>query len=356
MDTLAPEKEPRRIASLDGLRALSVSAVILSHASAHFPIAYLGSHGVKALASLLATLGVTTFFVISGYLITTLLCREYEKTLAIDLPGFYRRRVVRILPASLFYIAVVLVLGHPTLAQSIYALTFTTTYFFAHAYTPLQHLWSLSVEEQFYLLWPFIFSTGMRNAKRYCWLIMLACPFVRLLMLHYGYNEIAHCAPAIADYLAAGCLLAFYQEQVRKFTAKYFASTIPFLLLGIATVGISYALYRAQLVLLFGLTPCLLALIVSAAVERKDPVLNSRPLVWIGLLSYSLYLWQQPFIVMDGPFKILGVRLCLTVVMAYVSYRLVEQPMLRFRSPKPRAPKQEERLAANSQLEASPEA
>jgi peptidoglycan/LPS O-acetylase OafA/YrhL len=96
-------------------------------------------------------------------------------------------------------------------------------------------------------------------------------------------------------------------------------------------------LYRTHLVLLWGVVPCLIALIIAAAIERKGAVLNSAPVVWVGLLSYSLYLWQQPFLVFDGPLNNFFVRLLLTFVMAYVSYRLVEQPMLRLRSRKPGA-------------------
>lgn len=324
-----------RIASLDGLRALSIVAVILSHAAGHFGGAFLDSRLLRYLFATLGYFGVTVFFVISGFLITTLLQREYLKTSRIDLGGFYRRRAVRILPASLFYIAVILILGHPTFVQSLYALTFTTTYFSGEAYKPLQHLWSLSVEEQFYLLWPLVFATGLRNARRYCWVILALSPVVRLVLYRDGYAEFFHCAPAIADSIAAGCLLAFYQDDVRSFVRKYLMATTSFLALVVATILIAGELYRAHLVLLWGAVPCLLALITCAAIERKGAILNSAPVVWIGLLSYSLYLWQQPFLVFDGPLNNLPARLLLTFVTAYASYRLVEQPMLRLRSRKP---------------------
>jgi peptidoglycan/LPS O-acetylase OafA/YrhL len=306
----------------------------LSHASSHFAPSMLHSRVLLYAFATLGYFGVTVFFVISGFLITTLLQREYLKTSQIDLGGFYRRRAVRILPASLFFIAVILVFGHPTLIQSIYALTFTTTYFSAEAYKPLQHLWSLSVEEQFYLLWPLIFATGIKNARRYCWVILAASPLVRLYLYRSGYEEFFHCAPAIADSIAAGCLLAFYQDRVRDFIRKYFRSTVSFVALGAATILVAGELYRTHIVLLWGAIPCLIALIICAAIERNGAFLNSAPVVWVGLLSYSLYLWQQPFLVFDGPFSNLFVRLLLTFLMAYASYRLVEQPMLRLRSRK----------------------
>jgi peptidoglycan/LPS O-acetylase OafA/YrhL len=178
-----------------------------------------------------------------------------------------------------------------------------------------------------------VFATGLRNAKRYCWAMMLIRPLVRIALKGGGYDDYSYRAPAIADSLAAGCLLAFYQDRLREFVKKYFVSPVSFLVLCLVTVVTAGVLYRTQFVLLWGLIPCLIALSTCAAIERRDPLLNSRPLVWMGLLSYSLYLWQQLFLVFDGPLNYLSVRLILTFAAAYVSYRFVEQPMLRFRAP-----------------------
>ncbi|MEA2261395.1 MAG: hypothetical protein QOJ51_4220, partial [Acidobacteriaceae bacterium] len=82
---------------------------------------------------------------------------------------------------------------------------------------------SLSVEEQFYLLWPLAFSLGVRSAKRSCWGIMFVSPIIRFFLKHHGYAQYAHLAPAIVDSLAAGCLLAFYENRVRAFGRKYFS-------------------------------------------------------------------------------------------------------------------------------------
>src|SRR5271168_4589621 len=142
MITLKPKLQ--RIPSLDGLRGISIWAVILAHAFSHFqrnpPSAYplrLGLHLLRSGLWELAYFGVTVFFVISGFLITSLLVREYTRSSRIDLKHFYHRRAIRILPASLLYIGVVLALGTATRAQSVYALTFTTSYFFEQAYKPL---------------------------------------------------------------------------------------------------------------------------------------------------------------------------------------------------------------------------
>jgi peptidoglycan/LPS O-acetylase OafA/YrhL len=325
-----------RIPSLDGLRAISIFLVIMAHASSHFSESWIHIHSIRTSFALLSYFGVTIFFVISGFLITSLLIAEYSKNGRICLTEFYKRRSFRILPASLLYIGIVAVLGSPSINQLTYALTFTTTYFYQEAYTPLQHLWSLSVEEQFYLLWPLVFATGIRRAKLYCWVLLLAAPILRFALFGRGFMVYSHFAPAIADSVTAGCLLAFYQDNVSEFVRKYFRSTVSFVALSAGTALVAGELYRAHLVLLWGLIPCLIALIISAAIERKGAFLNSAPLIWVGLLSYSLYLWQQPFLVFDGPFNNLFVRLFLTLFMAYASYRFIEQPILQLRSKKTR--------------------
>ena len=329
--SITTEANKKRIPSLDGLRAISIFCVILAHVSAQFATP-LQTHVLRSLSGMLGYFGVTVFFVISGFLITTLLLRERDYTGTLSLPKFYGRRALRILPASLAYIFVVLLLGQPTLAQSLYALSFTTTYFFDAAYPSLQHLWSLSVEEQFYLLWPFVVFVGGRRSRIACWALLVASPLVRLALKHYGYAEFDHCAPAIADSIAAGCLLAFYREEVRSITKRLCTSGVMFAVFCLTAVVGSFELYRSQMVILWGLVPVSIALIASAAIDRKDWLLNNKPIVWIGLLSYSLYLWQQPFLTLGGPLHNVPARLFLTLVCAYISYRLVEQPALRFTS------------------------
>jgi peptidoglycan/LPS O-acetylase OafA/YrhL len=306
---------------------------MLAHASAHFVATPLHIRRVHDLFSILAYFGVTTFFVISGFLITRLLMREYTRASRIDLAKFYARRAKRILPAALLYILVVLLLAKVTLSQAVYALTFSTTYFFCQAAKPLQQLWSLSVEEQFYVLWPLAFLFGVRNARRYCWAIVFASPIVRILLKHYGYTEYGHLAPAIGDSVAAGCLLAFYESQVQRFARKYLLSTPAFLLLCLVTVGVACVVYWRDVVLLWGAVPCLLALTIAVAIERKDAILNKGVLVWTGLLSYSLYLWQQPLLVFDGPLNYFSVRILMAFAAAYVSYRFIEQPALKAFAP-----------------------
>lgn len=336
---------------MDGLRGISIWTVMLAHASSHFAGTWLHTRRIHGVLATMAYLGVTVFFVISGFLITSLLVKERTQSSRIDLGQFYRRRAVRILPASLVYIGIVLALGGATKAQAVYALTFTTSFFFKQAYTPLQQLWSLSVEEQFYLLWPLVLLAGVRSAKRCGWAVMVLCPLLRLFLGSRGYPEIEHLAPAIADSLAAGCLLAVYYDKIRVFVLRYFVSAPSFVLLCLASVVASELVFRWNMVL-WGIVPCMIALIIGAAIERRDKVLNNGPLVWSGLLSYSLYLWQQPFLVLDGPLHFLSVRLVATFAAAYISYRFVEQPAL---SVLRRAGNGESRLTSSIPAGAQPE-
>jgi peptidoglycan/LPS O-acetylase OafA/YrhL len=302
---------------------------MLAHASSHFSGTVLQIRRVRDFLNPTAYFGVTTFFVISGFLITMLLLREHARSSRVDLGRFYRRRALRILPAALFYIAVVLLFARVSISQALYAVTFTTTYFFTQAAKPLQQLWSLSVEEQFYLLWPLAFCFGVRYAKRVCWAIIFLSPLIRVALKYFwGYTQCAHLAPAIGDSLAAGCLLAFYESEVRAFARSYLLSTPVFLTICVVTVGFAGMFYWWDLVFLWGLIPGLLVLVIAIAIERREKILNAGPLAWTGLLSYSLYLWQQPFLVFDGPLNFFSARILMTFVAGYCSYRLIEQPVL----------------------------
>ncbi len=316
----------KRIPSLDGIRAISILLVIAGHASSRLQMPDSFRHTFE----ITAYFGVTVFFVISGFLITSLLKREYEKAGRINLPAFFKRRLVRIVPAAAVYIATILILGHPTILQSLYAVTFTTSYVFGKAYLPLQHLWSLSVEEQFYLLWPIAFMGGVKVARRFCWLVVCVAPLCRLALVGHDFP---HFFPSVADSLAFGCLLAFYQDDLKRSVTQKLSSPFAFVVLSSITVWTGWVIYGSAQTLTRGLAPALIALTVAVAIERKDYILNCLPMRSLGLLSYSLYLWQQPFLTLHGPYDILPLRLALSLVVACASYYFVEQPCLRlFRS------------------------
>ncbi len=302
---------------------------------------------------MLAFFGVMVFFVISGFLITTLLISDIETSGRISLKAFFRKRFVRILPAAGFYVAVVLALGHPKPLQAVYALTFTTSYAFGKAYIPLQHLWSLSVEEQFYLLWPLAFLGGLRSARFCCWAVILFAPICRLILVRH---DVFHLFPCVSDGLAWGCLLAFYYNPLKNHLLKLFSggrvlSTLAYAALCLLTPFMGWFVYENRLVTLWGLVPALISIVTLVAIERRDYILNWRPLSWIGLLSYSLYLWQQPFIALnEGPLNTVWARNFMCLAAACFSYYLVEQPALKLFQPKSRKP-----IGQNSRREVSAE-
>jgi peptidoglycan/LPS O-acetylase OafA/YrhL len=326
-------KPQRRIPSLDGLRGISIWAVIIAHSADHFLVFTAQSRHIRTVLSNGANLGVTIFFVISGFLITSILLGEQKRTTRINVRRFYKKRAIRIIPAFVLYTGVILLLCDVSPRQIVYALTFTTSFFFWQAYKPLQHLWSLSVEEQFYLAWPLIFARGLGDAKRWCWLVLIACPIIRSIFAQQGLVYLDHAA--VLDSIAAGCLLAFYREQIQRRIARVTRSGILFgifcLMMPVLSLSLGkLASFSWMLVPLTTLVPLFVAVVIGAAIERRDTFLNKGPLVWSGLLSYSLYLWQQPFLVMNGVLNYFVVRLALTFVAAYCSYRWVEQPIIHW--------------------------
>jgi peptidoglycan/LPS O-acetylase OafA/YrhL len=327
-----PKRQPR-IPSLDGLRGISIWAVIIAHSADHFLFSRVHSHHIRTVLSNGANLGVTIFFVISGFLITSLLLAERTRTSRIDIRRFYKKRAIRIVPAFVLFTGTILLLCNVSPRQVVYALTFTTSFFFWQAFKPLQHLWSLSVEEQFYLAWPLIFARGAGDAKRWCWLVLIACPVLRAIFVHQGLTYLDHAA--VLDSIAAGCLLAFYREQIQRALIRVTDSGVLFATLCLMMPVLSLAVNKVEtfswmLVPLTTIVPLFVAVVIGAAIQRRDAFLNKGPLVWSGLMSYSLYLWQQPFLVMNGPLNYFVVRLGLTFAAAYCSYKWVEQPIIHF--------------------------
>ncbi len=316
-----------RIPSLDGLRAMSILFVIAGHLV-----------GESAASAMLAGIGVHVFFVLSGYLITRLLQEERAQHGQISLAAFYRRRCFRIFPAAFAYILIIAVLSPGSRSALPYALTYTVSY---HLYgTPLLywHLWSLSVEEQFYLLWPLALLLGYAHRGWIALLAMLAAAIFRLVFaigfspdafayLHYSF-------PGTMDSIAAGCLLAIYEPQLRE-RFRWMAESRAIAICVPLTAWVLYAAcwgdpsttLARSLSVLWGAVPLLIALWVFLLIERRDWIFNNPVASLIGVLSYSLYLWQQPF-TLGHKYSIASAVLMLSGC-AVASYLLVEKPMLR---------------------------
>ena len=340
-----PKDSPGRIATLDGLRAISILLVLTAHTVT--TLRGLPQLRDSRFPGLFGDLGVRTFFVISGFLITTLLMRERAKTGAISLRGFYVRRVFRIFPAFYVYLAAVGLfswLGWFAVSRAdfLFAETYAMNYHHADARAwQVGHLWSLAVEEQFYLIWPAVLMlVGTRGAKRVAIGTLLVVPVLRTAgwYLLPELRDLSDSAfPYVADALAWGCAIALTRTELeawppyRALLAARWFGVVP--IFGVLALAVT----RAQFNLPIGVTLGNLAIAVTIHRCVLHPhgtvgrLLESAPLVWLGTLSYSIYLWQQMWIDRHSdawpnafPLNFVGALLCGTL-----SYYLVERPILR---------------------------
>jgi peptidoglycan/LPS O-acetylase OafA/YrhL len=336
-----------RIPSLDGLRALSISAVLLGHMAGTVASPAWLNAIIRNPYLDIAHFGVRVFFVISGYLITGLLMAEKERTGTISLKEFYFRRTLRIFPAYLALLAVLALLaltGVISLTGSdfVHAVTYTMNYSPDRSWD-VGHLWSLAVEEQFYLLWPAtVLALGLEKGGRVALAVVLVAPIIRVgeatffpqLMPLIGTSF-----ETTADALAMGCLLALWHQSLEANRiyrwALRFWPAIPFLILASVLAGLRY---RPGLLVGDSLANLAVALLISRSVsissDRWGRLLNGPLLIFVGTLSYSLYLWQQPFLnrnLRSFPTSF-PLNLALASACALLSYYLVEQPALRLRA------------------------
>jgi len=359
----APGTPPFRVVGLDGVRAVAVLLVLVFHLG---PGALVGGY-----------LGVDVFFVVSGFLITTLLLREHDATGRIRLGAFWLRRARRLLPAL---VVVVLVccsaawfIGGDVLVgigrQLVGAATFSTnwlliadgsTYFGQGMPELFRNLWSLAVEEQFYLVWPLLLVLVLLRIPR--WLrigIALALAAgsavaMAVLLDPTDSTRVYYGTDTHAFGLAIGAALAF--AAVRWPAARDAWPRAPRILLPIvgaaaiaALVGLAVVLdgagvdaYRGGLVLVSVLAAVAIAALLVPG-SWLGRVLETGPFRWIGRRSYGLYLWHWPVLLLvqsalpgwqrDGTpgWALGGIAAAITVAAAALSYRFVEQPVRRFR-------------------------
>ena len=343
----------KRIPSLDGLRAVSILLVISGHA-------YQGIYkqSPNSAASLIfgnAGFGVEIFFVISGFLITSLLLTESRIDGTIHIREFYLRRIFRILPAMLVFILSVHILGKSGLILEsstgalLSALTFTTNYSpFANS-NALAHFWSLSVEEQFYLAWPGALFVALRSGNRKSAIIIAiaiiaTAPIIRVLTHLFGSeflaNRIYYMFHTRIDALMFGCALALLLDNKRfEIFFKFIKPIIPWAFFLIFFISpLLTKRYGGYYIYTVGYTVegLAIALFLLWAVRQPQSVigrtLNSKLMVHLGKISYSLYLWQELALKTDSiidQFPLLA--LLLSFALAEISYHFVERPGLDLR-------------------------
>lgn len=340
-----------RIPSLDGFRAISILMVLYGHLNGtrNYPTGAFGAGG-RWLGDL-GHLGVLVFFVISGFLITTLLVGEREKTGTISLKEFYLRRVLRIFPAFyVFILALLLATGMGWIQLGardfLFATTYTVNYYPNHPWQ-IGHLWSLSIEEQFYLLWPLaLLVLRERRALILAIAAIFAAPLLRTAIREYIFHVNPHTVlggmsifPAMFDYIATGCALALLRPWLLT-QAWYLRLTANrWLLLAIPLIFLINRFQEYTLAMLVGspiLNVCVAVLIESCTRHERTLAgrfLNWKPVAFLGVLSYSLYLWQQPFLNRhsDAWVNAFPQNLVLAFGAALLSYFVVERAFLGLR-------------------------
>jgi len=328
---------------IDGLRALAVLPVILYHAGfAWIPGGFVG---------------VDVFFVISGYLITSIIVAELE-TGRFTLAGFYERRARRILPALFLVLLVCLPVAWWLLlpaelvdfGKSLAAVAgfvsnilfwLQTDYFAATAeQIPLLHTWSLAVEEQYYLLFPLLLLLTWGLGKRWVLGLLILIALLSLAWAEWLWRQSVeanfYLLPSRAWELMLGALAAFYlrQNRVEQGTFAQVASLLGLGMLLLAIFGLHQGIPFPSLYALLPTLGAVLLIVFATPATWVGQWLGNQVLVGIGLISYSAYLWHQPLFVfariqaIEEPSAGLMAGLSvLTLLLAYVSWRWVEKPL-----------------------------
>ena len=341
---IAASKMPNRIQSLDGLRAFSIALVLLLHMSGSKN--FISYQAIEPFGP--GALGVKIFFVISAFLITSLLLKELGNTGTISLRGFYIRRALRILPAFGSFVIVAAILTFTGViflrkVDFLHAATFTMNY--ANHTWWLGHLWSLSVEEQFYFVWPVALCfMGRINGMKLAAVVVIVVPLIRLaiwVLLPSYRGSLGFGFESCADSFAIGCLLAGFrdwlgrQQSYLKFLESWLFVLVP---VGILLGSMSFVRPRIQAIVGVTLENVCIAILIDYAIRfpagRLGKVLNFRPIMYVGTLSYSIYLWQQLFcrrVEFQNWTTAFPANLILLSACALVSFYFVEQPALRLK-------------------------
>jgi peptidoglycan/LPS O-acetylase OafA/YrhL len=351
-DKFKPSSHLKYRADIDGLRAIAVLAVVGFHAFPEHRI-FVGGF-----------IGVDIFFVISGFLISTILFQDFERD-NFSLIQFYKRRILRIFPTLIVVLTSCLVIGSITLFANEYkqigkhtaaGVAFVSNlvlwnesgYFNNSANSkPLQHLWSLGIEEQFYVVWPLLLWATYKRR------INVLITIIVIMIVSFGFNI----------YIVKGSMTEAFFSPLTRFWELLIGSLLAYLmsknianntdkkesivkdnllsLLGIIILGIGFWLISEGRTFpgYWALLPTIgTALIISAGSNTfiNSKILSNPMLVWFGLISYPLYLWHWPILtflrIFEGSFREISIekRVCavsISIFLAWATYRFVEKPI-----------------------------
>ena len=335
--------------ALDGLRGVAIALVVSWHAFGGPARGFLGVH---------------LFFVLSGFLITTLLLQEWRDRGDVSLRSFYRRRALRLLPALAALLVVYTGLhvvrslatsnGHDlstALEGVLYAAFYLANVVQAAGVVlpvPLNHLWSLAAEEQFYVLWPFVLVLALRYRVRPGWLetglvaavLLVALERVRLALQDAPTERLYYAPDTTFDAILIGCLLGLWYVLGRApaplrsaaLVRRLVLPALALLALPVFWAGPAWGPVHWSWVLPFALATALVIWAVATDGSRLlERALAFAPLVALGKISYSLYLWH-PLVIWSG-LRLLGIPVAIGVALAVpvatASYLFVERPFLR---------------------------
>lgn len=342
--------------TLDGWRAIAIGLVLMAHGSESMQLVFQSDWlAHSATIKKLGLLGVQLFFGLSGFLITSKLLEEENRRGQVSLRSFYIRRAFRILPASVFFLAVIGVLAwngvlDVSLGRWLSTLLFAANYTQAEHSWYLGHFWSLAVEEHFYFLWPAAFLL-LKMARRRLALVLATALLIALWRALDFRFQISGSSPAVfwgrtdiqADGILWGVLTALlYGDAVfKKRLQQLYAHPLgwPVLLAALLLIETlpsgNWKLDFALISLKAMLIPLLILGTVVQDKRLTSRMLESAPLRLVGRLSYSLYLWQQLFLVWSDervaglawvqvfPYNLIAVFVC-----AGLSLLLIENPLI----------------------------
>ena len=344
-----------RLTALDGIRGLFFLFVF----SVHLEVPGVSGGGI----------GVEVFFTLSGFLITTLVVNELEKTGRLDFKRFYIRRILRLGPAMMLVVGAVLVgayfgfrhspeMRHETLRGIPYVVTYTSNWLRAapgHATLgALGHTWSLAVEEQFYLIWPLLLVIGFRLAGRrgiaVISLIGVVIPvFLRFYFIHkYGHGDRLHTLDRVyfgtdtqTDQLLIGAFLAVTVQRAeawyRRWSKYLIVPAIAYMAWAICFPRSPEYRFTWGLLFVALCSTVLITYLLLHNGSRLERLFSWKPLSELGLISYGAYLWHQPVhrfmpqFTSNRPLFVIVVFI-ITIILAVLSFRIVERPIMRWRN------------------------